>query len=68
MDLDFSFFEHLHFQAFRCGLAGVQTEAQWGYIRQRGSFIIKPEYEGVKAFSEGSAPVKRNGKCSRMPV
>jgi hypothetical protein len=33
-----------------------------GVLLTAGSFVIKPEYEGIKAFSEGRAWVKRNGK------
>jgi hypothetical protein len=47
---------------FRDGIAGVRIDGRWGFIDRSGSFVIKPEYEQVRPFSEGRACVRRNGK------
>ena len=47
---------------FRNGLAGVKIDGLCGFIDHAGEFVIKPEYEDLKHFSEGYAPVRRNGK------
>ncbi|HEX6466938.1 MAG TPA: WG repeat-containing protein, partial [Terriglobales bacterium] len=46
-------------QPFRYGVAGVQIDGHWGFIGPTGDFVISPEYERVKPFAEGYAPVRR---------
>ena len=40
----------------------VTSKYFWGFINQKGRFIIKPEFEDVNPFSEGYAAVKKKGK------
>lgn len=55
-------FEAVRPQGFRYGVAGVQIDGRWGFIDPSGNFIVKPEYEDLKSFSEGLASVRRDGK------
>jgi WG containing repeat len=44
--------------------AGLEwaTRGRCGFIDHSGCFVVRPEYEDVKSFSEGYAPVRQNGK------
>jgi hypothetical protein len=44
------------------GVAAARLDSRWGFIDRKGAFIIGPEYDQVRPFSEGLACVKRNGK------
>jgi hypothetical protein len=55
-------FEGVQLKGFHYGLAGVQIDGRWGFIDQGGNFLVKPEYEDLKSFSEGYAPVRRKRK------
>ncbi|MCH2042722.1 MAG: WG repeat-containing protein [Saprospiraceae bacterium] len=37
-------------------------DAKWGYLDANGNIIIKPEYEFVENFHDGTVIVKKNGK------
>lgn len=47
---------------FHDGIAGARIDGCWGFIDRSGSFVIKPEYEKIRSFSEECACVQRNGK------
>jgi hypothetical protein len=44
---------------FSEGMAAVQVEGKgWGYVNEKGSLVIEPQFNGALAFTEGLAPVK----------
>ena len=43
---------------FKGGLASVAVAGRWGFIDQKGKFVINPQYDGVGSFSEGYAVVE----------
>lgn len=48
---------------YREGLAAVQiSNGKWGYINDSQQFVIRPQFDDAKNFSDGKAAVKRNGK------
>lgn len=52
-------------QSTSCGPApapSVTAACRHGYIDHQGQFVIPPEYEVARDFSEGRAPVRKNGK------
>jgi hypothetical protein len=49
-------------KGLRDGIAGVRIDGRWGFIDRSGSFVVKPEYEELRSFSEGCACVRRDGK------
>ena len=55
-------FEGPRAQAFRNGVAAVQLDGRWGFIDDGGSFVVKPQYEDLRSFAEGYAPVQRRRK------
>lgn len=55
-------FEGPNPKGFRDGIGGARIDGCWGFIDRSGSFLIKPQFEKIRPFSEGRASVKRNGK------
>jgi hypothetical protein len=51
-------------QPFSNGLAALQKNGLWGFIDHSGAFVIEPEYENVRPFSEGYAAVQTLDKQS----
>ncbi|NMA09383.1 MAG: hypothetical protein GX929_09755, partial [Clostridiales bacterium] len=47
---------------FSEGLAAICVEGKWGYAARDGRIVIEPAYDSAGRFSEGYAPVSRNGK------
>lgn len=43
-------------------LACARISDEWGYINREGKWIINPQFEHVKDFSEGLAAVRTNGE------
>jgi hypothetical protein len=41
------------------GTAAVKTSSGWGVIDQRGTFIVRPNYEGAHCFAGGLAAARR---------
>ena len=46
-------------RVFRNGVAGVQIDGRCGFIDNSGNFVVRPDYQQLKAFSEGYAPVRQ---------
>ena len=46
---------------FSQGFAAVQHGGLWGFIDMTGRFAIAPSFEAAGSFSQGLAPVRRNG-------
>lgn len=44
------------------GLAPAKIRDKWGYINQFGEFIISPDFDFAKPFSQGLALVNIGGK------
>jgi hypothetical protein len=42
--------------------AAVKSGGKWGFVDSEGEYIIAPEYEGARSFSNGFAAVKSGGK------
>ncbi|QZY57530.1 WG repeat-containing protein [Crassaminicella profunda] len=40
----------------------IKLDDKYGFINKEGKLIIKAEYDKVRSFSEGLAPVKINGR------
>ena len=53
-------------QTFAGGWAGVSIESRWGFIDRHGTWLAKPQYDDVRRFSEGLAPVKVGGKWGAL--
>lgn len=47
---------------FQEGLAAVKINNKWGYIDQKGNWVIKPKYNKAFSFQEGLAPAAINDK------
>jgi hypothetical protein len=43
-------------------LVGTGANALWGYVDENGKWVIKAQFEQAGRFSDGLAPVKRDGK------
>jgi hypothetical protein len=41
------------------GKAAVKTASGWGLIDRQGGFVVRPDYEDIRCFSEGLAAAKR---------
>lgn len=50
------------FGPYRNGIARVKNRDRWGYINEKGYFIIDPQYDSASDFSAGFALVSRKGK------
>jgi WG containing repeat len=48
-------------QDFSEGMVPVRQDGLWGYADNKGTMIIKPQYDDVMHFREGLAPVKLRG-------
>lgn len=49
---------------YREGLLCAKPEgkqSKWGYVNEKGSFIIAPQFDWAEGFKNGVAKVKRNG-------
>jgi len=55
-------------KGFRDGIAGTRIDGYWGFIDRSGSFLIEPQYEEIRPFSEGRASVKRDGKWGMIDI
>jgi len=44
------------------GIAQAKLNDKWGFINEKGKWIIEPIYQGTNYFSDGTAPVKLNDK------
>ncbi|MDR2420914.1 MAG: WG repeat-containing protein [Oscillospiraceae bacterium] len=42
--------------------AAVRSGGKWGFIDSGGEYVVKPEYDGARSFSNGLAAVKIDGK------
>ena len=40
----------------------VKVNNKWGFANRKGDFVIEPQFDSAKVFSEGLAVVKQNGK------
>ncbi len=47
---------------FHNGIAVVKLKGKWGYINEKGKWIIDPEFQDARPFNKGIAPVKLNDK------
>lgn len=47
---------------FYDGFALVKVNANWGFIRPDGSWLVKPEFDNAQPFREGFALVLKGGK------
>lgn len=45
-----------------CGLAAVAVNDKWGFIDQKGDFVVSPQFDNVYSFRNGFAPVILNHK------
>ena len=55
--------------SFKEGLARVQiNDAKWGYINQKGEWVIRPQFDDAEHFYEGEARVKLNGRWRRISL
>lgn len=43
------------------GIAAVQKEGLWGFADKEGNYVLEPQYEEAKSFSQSLAPVKKDG-------
>ena len=53
-------FQYAAAASFSEGLAAVQVEDKWGFLRKNGSVAIRPEWDKSGEFSEGVCPVRKN--------
>ncbi|MBU0569036.1 WG repeat-containing protein [bacterium] len=44
-------------------LVGVAIGERWGYIDKNGKYVINPQFDFARSFSEGLAMVMIDGKC-----
>jgi WG containing repeat len=49
-------------QVFTNGRAGVSIGGRWGFIDAGGNWVVMPQYEDVRRFNEGFAPVRHSEK------
>jgi hypothetical protein len=49
-------------QPFINGWAGVSVDSRWGFVDRDGRWLVTPQYDDVKRFSEGLASVKVGDK------
>lgn len=42
--------------------AAVMLNEKWGFVDSNGNFVIEPQYEDARSFSNGLAAVKKDGK------
>jgi hypothetical protein len=48
--------------------AAVKSGGKWGFVDSEGEYVIVPEYEGARSFSNGFAAVKSDGKWGFIDV
>jgi len=44
----------------------VYTNKKWGIVDSKGKFVLKPQFDDIKEFSEGFLAFKQNGKWGFM--
>ncbi len=47
---------------FKNGLLNVCVDDKWGYINQKGEYVIDPKFDDAEAFYDGMAEVEIDGK------
>ena len=50
------------------GVANVEQHELYGYIREDGSWLVRPRFERAYPFSEGIAFVRENGRCGYIDL
>lgn len=58
------FFEHGGDSDLDFSLIPVRQGEKWGYVNQKGEFVINPQFTGAELFNDGLAAVENSdGKC-----
>ena len=55
--------KYLDVRSFNEGLALAKAKnGKWGYINEKQSWAIRPQFDDAKSFKDGKAAVKKGGK------
>lgn len=50
------------------GVANVEQHGLYGYLREDGSWLVRPRFERAYSFSEGFAFIRENGRCGYIDL
>lgn len=63
-------FEDMGIRSFSQGLAAAYDarSGKWGYVNGQFAWVIPPDFDGAKSFSNGRAAVSSGGNCGYIDV